>query len=108
MAKSFSMAISKLTQIKFDICFFDFRLGAKTGLDLLRIVKEHRISTPMVMLTGKGHKEIDEEAMKLGAMDYLIKGELDTEKIERCIRYSLERAQTLQTLEKRGSIQKYF
>ncbi|PAC30672.1 hybrid sensor histidine kinase/response regulator [Flectobacillus sp. BAB-3569] len=97
-AKSFSMAISKLTQIKFDICFFDFRLGAKTGLDLLRIVKEHRISTPMVMLTGKGHKEIDEEAMKLGAMDYLIKGELDTEKIERCIRYSLERAQTLQTL----------
>jgi PAS domain S-box-containing protein len=37
--------------------------------------------------------------MKLGAMDYLIKGELDAEKIERCIRYSLERSQTLQTLQ---------
>lgn len=97
-AKSFSMAINYLTKEKFDICFFDFRLGAKTGLDLLRVVQEHRIATPMVMLTGKGHKEIDEEAMKLGAMDYLIKSELDAEKIERCIRYSLERAQTLQSL----------
>ena len=36
--------------------------------------------------------------MESGAYDYLIKSELNTEKLERCIRYSLERASSIQAL----------
>ncbi len=36
--------------------------------------------------------------MESGAYDYLIKSELNTEKLERCIRYSLERAASIQAL----------
>jgi PAS domain S-box-containing protein len=36
--------------------------------------------------------------MEAGAADYLIKTELNTEKLERCIRYSLERAASLKAL----------
>ena len=36
--------------------------------------------------------------MHIGAADYLVKTELSTEKLERCIRYSLERSSSLKAL----------
>ncbi len=45
-----------------------------------------------------GNQKIDLEAMQAGAYDYLVKLELNTEKLERCIRYSLERASALKIL----------
>lgn len=97
-AESFQRAVECLLSETFDICFFDFRLGAKTGIDLLKVANQQGIQIPMVMLTGNGYKKVDEEAMRLGAVDYLIKSELDAEKLERCIRYSLERASTIKKL----------
>lgn len=97
-ANSYNEGLAQLTQNTFDICFFDFLLGAKTGIDLLKIAIEQKIDSPVILLTGKGDKKVDIEAMELGAMDYLIKSELDTEKIERCIRYSLERAESTRRL----------
>lgn len=97
-ATSFSKAVQLLTEESFDICFFDFLLGAQTGIDLLKIVLAKGIDTPVVLLTGKGDLRVDVEAMQLGAMDYLVKSKLSTESIERCIRYSLERAATIRTI----------
>jgi diguanylate cyclase (GGDEF)-like protein/PAS domain S-box-containing protein len=50
------------------------------------------------MLTGLGDHEVDLEAMKMGAADYLAKGSLDAQRLERSIRYALERARTLEAL----------
>ncbi len=97
-AGSFSAGIEQLTHAKFDLCFFDFLLGAKTGIDLLKAAIQSGVSCPIVLLTGKGDKRVDVEAMRLGAMDYLVKSELDSEKLERCIRYALERSAVLQRL----------
>jgi PAS domain S-box-containing protein len=54
-----------------------------------------------VLLTGKGNKAIDIKAMQSGATDYLVKSELNAEKLERCIRYSLDRAESLRELKAR-------
>lgn len=104
-AFSFDNAIEKIKKKQYDLCFFDFLLGSKTGIDLLRAGIEHGLKSPVILLTGKGDQRIDVEAMTLGAFDYLVKSELDSEKLERCIRYSLERASTLSTL--RESERKY-
>jgi PAS domain S-box-containing protein len=104
-AFSFDNALEKIKAKKYDLCFFDFLLGAKTGLDLLKIGAAHGLKAPVILLTGKGDQRIDMEAMTLGAYDYLVKSELDSEKLERCIRYSLDRANTLATL--RESERKY-
>lgn len=94
-AKSFNEALVHLEHCHFQLCFFDFLLGAKTGLDLLRIALQKNIDCPIVLLTGKGDNQVDIEAMRLGAMDYLVKSTLDSEKLDRCIRYSIERSEVL-------------
>jgi PAS domain S-box-containing protein len=97
-----------LTQMKdrcCDLYFIDYRLGAKTGLDLLKEAMAAGCEEPIILLTGKGNHDVDMEAMRIGAMDYLIKGELNEEKLERSIRYALERAATLKAL--RANERKY-
>src|SRR6187431_3155503 len=86
---AYSDALNKICSSRHDIYFVDFRLGAKNGLDLIKDALENKCEEPMILLTGKGSNEIDIMAMQVGAVDYLIKSELTTEKLERCIRYAL-------------------
>ncbi len=94
----FTDAVERLQKKSYDIYFVDYRLGAKTGLDFLQEAVRIGTEEPIVLLTGKGNKTVDVEAMQMGATDYLIKTELNTEKLERCIRYSLERTAYLKAL----------
>lgn len=98
-------AIEKIKNHKHDLYFIDYYLGARTGLDLIKEAAKFHVEEPMVLLTGKGNQVIDREAMQAGAMDYLVKSELNVEKVERCIRYSLERAASIKAL--RANEKKY-
>lgn len=101
----FNDAVEQLKARKYDMYFVDYRLGAKTGLDFLKEAVHLGVEEPIVLLTGKGNKEVDIEAMQMGATDYLVKTELNTDKLERCIRYALERTQYLKAL--RANERKY-
>ncbi len=97
-ANGYSTALAKLKEQQPDIAFVDFFLGAKTGLDLIEEANAIGLRTPMVLLTGRGDRKVDEEATRRGAVDYLVKSDLNAEKLERCIRYTLERTLTLNKL----------
>jgi len=99
--KDYQSAIDKIISKAYHIYFVDYRLGNKTGLDLLQEASSIQCDRPIVLLTGKGNKTIDIKAMQSGATDYLVKSELNTEKLERCIRYSLDRADSLRELKAR-------
>lgn len=101
----FNDAVQHLQARHYDMYFVDYRLGAKTGLDFLKEAVRLGCEEPIVLLTGKGNKDVDIEAMQMGATDYLIKTELTTDKLERCIRYSLERTAYLKAL--RANEKKY-
>ncbi len=101
----FNDAVEHLKTRKYDMYFVDYRLGGKTGLDFLKEAVSIGCEEPIVLLTGKGNKEVDIEAMQMGATDYLIKTELNADKLERCIRYSLERTEYLKAL--RANERKY-
>src|SRR3954466_14779238 len=101
----FNDAVLHLQNRAYDMYFVDYRLGAKTGLDFLKEAVRIGCEEPIVLLTGKGNKDVDIEAMQMGATDYLIKTELTTDKLERCIRYSLERTAYLKAL--RANEKKY-
>ena len=98
-------AIKLLKDRAYDMYFVDYRLGAKTGLDFLKESVALGCEEPIVLLTGKGNKAVDIEAMQMGATDYLIKTELNVDKLERCIRYAMERTAYLKAL--RANEQKY-
>lgn len=100
---NYQQALEELQQHRYDVYFVDYRLGAKTGIDFLKEARALNNEEPIVLLTGKGNKRIDMEAMQIGATDYLIKGELNSEKLERCIRYSLERSKSLKALKESES-----
>ena len=101
----FNDAVQHLQSRNYEMYFVDYRLGAKTGLDFLKEAVRLGCEEPIVLLTGKGNKDVDIEAMQMGATDYLIKTELTTDKLERCIRYALERTAYLKAL--RANEKKY-
>jgi PAS domain S-box-containing protein len=101
----YAEAVKLIEKRGHNIYFVDYRLGAKTGLDLLRDAEAMKCDDPIILLTGFGNPAVDNEAMRIGAMDYLIKSELTTEKLERCIRYALERSAAIKAL--RANEQKY-
>ena len=87
---NYDAALVTLQRREHDICLLDYRLGERTGLELLRESQSFSGRPPMVLLTGQGDHEIDLEATKAGAADYLIKGQLDVDRLERAIRYAIE------------------
>ncbi len=101
----FDDALKDICNKDHDLYFSDYRLGARSGVELLQEVVTRGCDAAIVLLTGKGNREVDMEAMQLGAVDYLVKTELTVEKMERCIRYTLERMDNLRAL--RANERKY-
>lgn len=56
-----------------DLIVSDLRMGANSGIDLLRFWKSRRPETPVILMTAYGEVGSAVEAMKLGANDYLMK-----------------------------------
>lgn len=90
--------LADLTAGKHDAYLIDYRLGGKTGLDLLRSMQEAGIDRAMIILTGQTDDEVDHLAMESGASDYLVKGETGAAELERAIRYAIERERILRRL----------
>ncbi len=88
--KSFDEAAERIPRGGFDVCLIDYRLGARDGLELLRLARDHHCKAPLILLTGQGDQEIDLAAMCSGAADYLIKGQITPPLLDRSIRYAIQ------------------
>ncbi|OKH15603.1 hybrid sensor histidine kinase/response regulator [Fischerella major NIES-592] len=89
---------------QYDVYLVDYRLGDGNGLELLREAVDHGCTAPIIFLTGQGDREIDIEAMKAGAADYLEKSQLAAPLLERSIRYALERKQNEQKIREQAAL----
>ncbi|MEJ2634169.1 MAG: response regulator [Calditrichia bacterium] len=78
----------------YDVLLLDYQLGLKTGLELLQEMKKQGMGYPVIFLTGQGDYEVDVSAMREGAVDYLVKGQINVHLLERSIRYAVERNKT--------------
>jgi PAS domain S-box-containing protein len=89
---TFEEGVDALSDNEYDLFFVDYFLEDRTGLDLLREARRRGVKAPMIMLTGRGSHDVDIEAMRAGAADYLIKGKIEPDNVERAVRYALDRA----------------
>ncbi len=88
--REYEEAVEKLESDKYDICLMDYRLGEHNGLELLQEASARNVKIPIIFLTGQGDRSLDVEVMNAGAADYLVKGQLDSAKLERAIRYAIQ------------------
>jgi len=97
-AATFHEAMNALNEGGYDVFLVDYFLEDRTGLDFLAEARDRAIRTPMIMITGKGSRDVDLQAMETGAADYLVKGKIDPDMLERSIRYAVERARAQEAL----------
>ena len=93
-------ALDALVGGAFDVCLLDYRLGERSGIDLLKDALSRHCTTPVIMLSGRGDYGVDLEAMHEGAADYLPKDEISSNLLERSIRYSIDRMRANEELRK--------
>jgi CheY-like chemotaxis protein len=94
-----SKAILATTEI--DVILLDYILGEITGKEVLSYLKNSGITVPVLLLTSDNDEFVDKQAIVMGAADYLTKSKLDSQIVDRTIRYALERAASLNILSER-------
>jgi diguanylate cyclase (GGDEF)-like protein/PAS domain S-box-containing protein len=94
----FDEAIKVIERREYAVYLLDYRLGERSGLEILRNAGGKNPQSPMILLTGQGDDLVDIEAMKEGAADYLIKSQLTSDLLARSIRYAMERSKASQSL----------
>ena len=83
-----------------DIVLLDLGLPDSNGLETVSTMLDHAATAPVIVLTGQ--KGMGVEAIKCGAQDYLVKGQLNAALLIRTITYAIERARLLQDLRDRN------
>ncbi|MGB6064685.1 MAG: sigma 54-interacting transcriptional regulator [Desulfomonilaceae bacterium] len=98
-ADTLSAGLDLLTSGDFNAVLLDLGLPDSQGLATLgRLnVKAHDI--PIVVLTGQEDEAVALEAVKQGAQDYLVKGEVDEKLLIRSLHYAVKRRRLLAELE---------
>jgi len=91
-ATTFEEGLQAVDDHEPDICFVDYRLGARSGVDFIREVLDRAPTVPVVLLTGGGGLDVDRLALEAGAADYLPKSDLTADRLERTLRYAVERS----------------
>jgi DNA-binding response OmpR family regulator len=66
-------ALILLSRRPFDLILSDIVMPVLDGLQLLEIIRDKRIETPVVFLTGRTGRASEARARELGAVDYITK-----------------------------------
>jgi len=72
-AESGSAALAMLDKTPYDLLFLDIMMPVMSGLEVLEVAKENYPHTLVIMITAYGSVETAVQAMKMGAVDYLMK-----------------------------------
>lgn len=97
--RTYEEALEKMKANHCDVCLLDYLLGPRSGIELLTEAMECGMEAPTLLLTGRGDRGVDFEAMKAGASDYLEKADLSPLLLERSIRYAMGHARTARELQ---------
>ncbi len=98
----YDMALNILDEVEIDLVFSDIRLTDKSGIDILREIKNRKLICPVVLITGYADVNSASEAVRFGAYDYLIKP-IKLDVILRVTRMALQHKDLVEEMEKHRS-----
>ncbi len=88
-------SVGCLAQGDVDLILLDLSLPDSEGLDTLRRMHSIAPTIPVIVLTGLNDEQLATQAVREGAQDYLVKGQIDQRVVVRAIRYARERHQMM-------------
>ncbi len=88
-ADTISSALQVMTRTPIDLCLADYHLHPYTGVDLMEEARRSNLDIPFIVVTAIDDRCVDDEVLAHGAYDFLVKGDLTVEGLERSIRYAL-------------------
>ncbi|MFN6565169.1 MAG: ATP-binding protein [Nostoc sp. ChiSLP01] len=79
-------------KIHCDVILLDYCLPDQSGLELFDRMQQEifKTSVPVIMLTGRGDEEVAVQAMKRGALDYLVKQHLTQDVLQLAVRNAIK------------------
>lgn len=83
--------LTRLGEGGFDLILLDLGLPDSEGIDTLHIVRNAIPNLPIIVLTGLNDEMVALHAVREGAQDYLVKGQIDRQVLVRAISYACER-----------------
>ena len=86
-----SKAFEALAERSADAVLLDMNLPDSQGLGTVTRMMEKAPSVPIIVLTGLADEVLTVQALQKGAQDYLVKGDIDGNLLNRTIRYAIER-----------------
>lgn len=103
-ASTLETAIKEVEKADIDLILLDLGLPDANGLQTLNSLNDINNAIPIVVLTGVEDNELGEEAIQLGAEDYLPKKIASTLLLTRSINYSIERHRLLLELKRKAEL----
>ena len=91
VAECLQSGLTYLNKSSFDVIVLDPGLPDSKGLSTVIKTVAAAPLTPVVLLTGFNDQKNGLEAVRLGAQDYLVKGQIDNNILQRVLRYAIER-----------------
>lgn len=72
-AESGEMGLAILSNAAFDLVYMDIRMPGMAGLDALKVIHASQPNLPVILFTAQPDMQSAVDALRLGAMDYLLK-----------------------------------
>jgi PAS domain S-box-containing protein len=93
-------AIASLFKGSFDAVLLDLNLPDSSGLATMRGIQGNAQNTALVVITGLNDDAVALGTLKIGAEDFLVKGEFDGPRLVRSLKYAIERKRAEEELRK--------
>ena len=90
-ADQLSRGLERLAEGGIDLVLLDLSLPDSHGLETFTKAHSQAPGVPMIVLTGTDDEALATKAVREGAQDYMVKGQLDGNLLARSIRYAIER-----------------
>lgn len=88
-ASGFDAGMEAFERRGFDAVLVDHFLGARTGLEFLRLVGDRESHVPIILITGMASQEVDDAALEAGAAGFVLKDDARGDLLSRTIRYAV-------------------
>ena len=103
-ASGFESMLTAINASEPDCVLLDYSLPGLSGLDILRKVMTLHPGLPVIIMTGQGNESIAAQSIKDGALDYLVKSQLNGETLGRHVAGALSHSRLRRDRDRFGAV----